>query len=99
MLLDYACILTGYMKALPAASEGISTLMGNAYRGIRPETIPEGVFPENGYGIVVLERGDKGILSSRDTWDTDSTAASGNACGIVSWTRRICCCLSLLTML
>lgn len=65
VLLDYACLLTGYMKDLPAASEGISTLMGDAYRGIRPESIPAGVFPEQGYGIVMMERGDKGILKQQ----------------------------------
>ncbi len=65
VLLDYVCLLSGYMRNLPVTSEGISTIMRQSYEGIRPETIPAGVFPENGYGIVLLERGDKGILKQQ----------------------------------
>lgn len=66
LLLDYVCLLSGYTRDLPATSEGISTIMRRSYEGIRPETIPAGVFPENGYGIVLLERGDRGILKQQD---------------------------------
>ena len=65
MLLDYACLLSWYTRDLPAASEGISAIMRQSYEGIRPAAVPAGVFPEDGYGIVLLERGDKGILKQQ----------------------------------
>lgn len=95
VLLDYACILTGYMKALPAASEGISTLMGNAYRGIRPATNSKGYSRRN--GMASRPERETAVLK-RISGISTPPQASGNACGIVSWTRRICRCLSLLTM-
>ena len=65
VLLDYACLLSWYTRDLPAASEGISAIMRQSYEGIRPTAVPDGVFPEDGYGIVLLERGDKGILKQQ----------------------------------
>ena len=65
VLLDYACLLSWYTRDLPAASEGISAIMRQSYEGIRPLAVPDGVFPEDGYGIVLLERGDKGILKQQ----------------------------------
>lgn len=64
-LLDYACLLSGYMRELSTTSEGISSFMKRAYEGICQNSVPEGIFPENGYGIVLLERGDKGILKQQ----------------------------------
>lgn len=65
VLLDYACLLMGYLRELPTTSEGINTYMRQSYEGVRTEKIPEDIFPQSGYGIVLLERGDKGILKQQ----------------------------------
>lgn len=64
-VLDYACLLTGFVEDLPAASESISIVMGSAYEGTAPERIQDGMFPDQGFGLVLFERGGKGILKQQ----------------------------------
>ena len=82
VLLDYACILTGYMKALPAASEEPIVLGGTPLPAETEMPTEQAALPATGHRMLLTAQGDCWVSTTADGKNSQRVMHKGDTLNV-----------------